>query len=217
MNRHAVIFDLDGTLLDTLDDLADSGNEALTERGFPAHAVDAYRHFVGDGVDMLVRRILPEDHRDEQTMARVGEAYRRQYTARWKAKTKPYAGIEQLLDEFTARKVRMAVLSNKPDDFTQQCVAEFLGDYPFDPVLGHRDGMARKPDAEGALQIAAGWKLSAAEIIYVGDTATDMQTATAAGMYAVGVLWGFRGEEELRANGAELIIKHPTELLDLLG
>jgi len=171
----AAIFDLDGTLLDTLDDLADSGNAALTECGFPTHPVDAYRHFVGDGVGMLVRRILPEDKQDEETMLRVGAEYRRQYTARWTHKTKPYDGVCEMLDALVERKIRMAVLSNKPDDFTQQCVSEFLGDYPFDPILGHHDGMVRKPDPGGAIQIAADWQLPPGEIVYVGDTATDMR------------------------------------------
>ncbi len=217
MTGQAVIFDLDGTLLDTLEDLADSGNAALAECGFATHPLDAYRHFVGDGVEMLVRRILPDDKRDKETMLRVGAEYRRQYTARWTAKTKPYDGICDMLDELTERKIRMAVLSNKPDDFTQQCVSEFLGNYPFDPVLGHHEGIVRKPDPAGALQIAADWQLSPGEIVYVGDTATDMQTAMAAGMYAVGVLWGFRDEQELCANGAQLIIKHPGELFDVLN
>jgi len=216
MNGKAVVFDLDGTLLDTLDDLADSANHVLGQRGLPTHPVDEFRNFIGEGVGMLIRQMLPDDRRDEQTMAEILAAYRAEYGRRWNAKTRPYDGVAELLDALAARGVKMAVLSNKPDEFTQKCVAGLLGSWEFDPVLGHRDGTPRKPDPAGALQIARHWGLPPAEILYVGDTATDVQTAVAAGMCAVGVMWGFR-PSELESSGAEALIERPGELLDLVG
>ena len=180
MNRRAVIFDLDGTLLDTLEDLADSGNRTLARLGFPTHPVEAYRYFIGDGVDILIRRMLPEDRHNEETIAEVATAYRAEYGRRWKEKTRPYEEIPELLDALTAAGVRTAVLSNKPHEMTEQCVAGLLSRWTFDVVLGHHDGIARKPDPAGALSIARHWRLAPSEIVYVGDTATDMETAAAA-------------------------------------
>jgi len=216
VKHNAVIFDLDGTLLDTLEDLADSGNDALASCGLPTHDVNAYRYFVGDGVGKLVERMLPEDRRDEQTVAQVTEAYRDEYSRRWNAKTWPYPGIADLLNALTDREVRMAVFSNKPDAMTQKCVTELLSPWRFDPCVGQRNDYPRKPDPAGAITIAARWNLPLSSIVYVGDTATDMETAVAAGMVAVGVLWGFRDERELRESGAAVVIKHPMELLSLL-
>jgi len=217
MDRRAVIFDLDGTLLDTLDDLADSANHVLGEFGFPTHPVDAYRYFIGDGIGTLIRRILPENRRDEGTMNEVLLAYRGEYGRRWNVKTRPYEGIEALLDGLSARGVRLAILSNKPDEFARKCVDAMLPRWTFDLVQGERPDGPRKPDPAGALEIAARWGLPPSQVAYAGDTGTDMKTAAAAGMFAVGVLWGFRGEEELVAGGARVLIRRPCELLDLVG
>ncbi len=215
MQRQAVIFDLDGTLLNTLDDLADSANHVLAGLGLPVHSVDRYCDFVGEGLDMLIRRMLPESHRDKQTLAEVADAYRAQYARRWDAKSRPYDGVPELLNAIQARPVRMAVLSNKPDKYTQQCVTGLLPQWRFDPVVGHHEGIPRKPDPTGALEIAAGWGLQPSQIVYVGDTNTDMRTAVAAGMYPVGVLWGFR-PDELQDSGAEILIERPGQVLDVL-
>ncbi len=216
MKWQAVIFDLDGTLLDTLEDLADSGNHVLTRYGFPTHPIDAYRYFIGDGVDMLIRRILPADQRNEQTISKVTETYRREYGRRWNVKTKPYDGIGELLDALKSAKIKTAVLSNKPHELTEKCVGELLSQWTFDVAMGQRGGIARKPDPAGALSIAEQWELAPSEIIYVGDTATDMQTAVAAGMYPCGVLWGFRAAAELQTSGAKVLIEQPMELLGVL-
>jgi phosphoglycolate phosphatase len=212
----AVIFDLDGTLLDTLQDIADACNAALARNGFPAHPVDAYRYFVGDGVPALVSRVVPPDRQDAVTLGKMASAYREEYQQRWNATTHPYAGVPELLDELTARGLVLAVLSNKPDDFTRRCVSEFLPRWQFSMVLGASAAHPPKPDPAGALHIAAKLNLPAGEFIYLGDTATDMRTATAAGMFPVGVLWGFRTAEELRSSGAVQIIEHPGELLHRL-
>ena len=216
MRHRAVIFDLDGTLLDTLDDLADSANHVLKDRGLPVHPVARYCDFIGEGLGMLIRRMLPEDRRDEQTLAEITAEYRAQYAQHWNAKTRPYDGVPELLDALQARRIPAAVLSNKPDEATRKCVAGLLSPWRFDPVMGQRDDIPRKPDPAGALRIAAEWDLPPSRIVYVGDTDTDVRTAVAAGMHAVGVLWGFR-PEELRTGNADTLIEHPGQLLDLLN
>ncbi len=217
MKYDAVMFDLDGTLLDTLEDLADSMNAALSLAGLPTHGVGAYRRFVGDGVVNLARRAAPPRLAgDEDAVARLVEAMRAQYAERWQAKTRCYDGVPELLDALASRSIPTAVLSNKPDDFTRLCVGELLGRWTFDAVRGVRDDTPRKPDAGGALAVAAGVGVPPERWLYVGDTNTDMRTAAAAGMYAVGALWGFRDAAELRASGAAVLIEHPVEVLSLL-
>lgn len=211
----AAIFDLDGTLLDTLDDLANSANEALESAGLPGHPVDAYRTFVGEGMHVLIGRILPPGRNDEATAARVLEAYREAYGRRWNHLTKPYAGITDLLEALSRMPVKLAVLSNKPQGFTGRCMEHHLPGHPFEVVLGQRDAVPRKPHPAGALEIARTFGIDPAAVVFIGDTKTDMETATAAGMRAVGVSWGFRSVEELKDWGAERVVDHPSELLPL--
>lgn len=216
MAFHAVLFDLDGTLLDTLDDLADATNCALRELGFPEHPVDAFKHFIGDGVENLIRRAVPVECHDPETLHRCGQRMRQQYAECWAAKTRPYDGVGDLLDVLTVRRVPMAILSNKPDEFTKLCVAKLLPRWHFEAVLGAGERLPKKPDPAGALEIAAQLKLPPAAFLYLGDTDTDMQTATAAGMFPVGALWGFRTAEELTAHGAQALLERPQELVELL-
>jgi phosphoglycolate phosphatase len=211
-----VLFDLDGTLLDTLDDLADSTNAALAQLGFPPHPLDAYRYFVGDGVTNLILRTLPEAHRDEATVARTVDLMRRIYGEHWADKTMPYPGVPELLDALAERGVKMAVLSNKPDDSTKLCVAKLLPNWRFDAVIGASKAVPPKPDLAGVRQIVAKLGVPVEQFLYLGDTNTDMQTANAAGMFAVGALWGFRPAEELREAGARVLIERPGDLLGLL-
>ena len=213
MEYKAVLFDLDGTLLDSLEDLGDTVNQILLNKGFPTHPMDAYRYFVGNGAAMLMKRALPEDQWDEQNIRHYVDIFNQYYEQNWNVKTKPYEGVEEMLDELIARKVPITVLSNKPDEFTQRCVSELLSKWRFDIVLGHRKSFPHKPDPAGALEIARTLNLPPEEFIYLGDTATDMQTAHAAKMFAVGVQWGFRPIEELQENGANAIIKKPQEVL----
>ena len=212
----AVLFDLDGTLLDTIDDLTDSMNVALAACGFTAHSTEACKQFIGDGVRNFVWRALPESHRDDATIAAVMTRYRQAYTANWDNKTRPYEGIGTLLDAIAARGLKMVVYSNKPDDFTQLAVRKLLPRWPFDAVVGAREGWPHKPDPAVALDIAARLAVPPERFVYVGDTNTDMQTATAAGMFAAGALWGFRTAQELLDNGARVLIAHPMELLTVL-
>ena len=212
----AVLFDLDGTLLDTLQDIADACNAALAGHGFPAHPVDAYRYFVGDGVPALITRVVPRDHHDAATLANVGAAYREEYQKNWNATTRPYDGIPELLNALTQRGLALAVLSNKPDDFTRRCVDEFLPKWRFSIVQGASQAYPPKPNPAAALHIAAALKLPTDEFAYLGDTDTDMKTAISAGMLPVGVLWGFRTAEELSRSGARFILEQPSDLLQRL-
>jgi phosphoglycolate phosphatase len=218
MKYKAVVFDLDGTLLDTLDDLADSMNEVLEAENMPTHPVDSYRTFVGDGVVELVRRALPEDHRrDEELVAHMVNRMRDVYSRRWDAKTKPYDGVDELLDGMEKMGIGKAVLSNKPHDFTRLCVSKLLPGRDFDVVLGVSETVPPKPDATGLRQITEQLKLTPRDFLYLGDTNTDMTTAVAAGMFPVGAGWGFRSREELLGNGAAVVCDDPREVLALLN
>ena len=216
MGFQATIFDLDGTLLDTLADIAHSANRVLQSHGYPAHPVDAYRQFVGEGIVMLFRRTLPAGERDSGVVARCVEGFRDDYGRNWNVDTRPYDGIPQLLDALAARSVKMAVLSNKPDWHTRCCADEYLSDWRFEAVLGQREGVPPKPDPAAAREIAELLGVPAERILYLGDTATDMQTARSAGMRAVGAAWGFRPVEELRFGGAEIVIQRPMDLVGLI-
>ena len=211
-----MLFDLDGTLLDTLEDLADSMNAALRQLGFPPHPLEPYKYFVGDGVVNLVARALPEGHRDETTVARAVEMMRSIYGEHWADKTRPYPGVPELLDALVERGVKMAVLSNKPNDSTQLCVAKLLPNWRFDAVIGQSKTIPPKPDPSGVREIVARLGVPVEQFLYLGDTNTDMQTANAAGMFPVGALWGFRPAEELREAGARVLIERPGDLLGLL-
>ena len=217
MTYSAVLFDLDGTLLDTLADLGDSMNAVLVGLGYPAHELDAYRYFVGDGVENLVRRTLPENVRADAALVRsVVARMRAEYSRRWKDKTRLYDGIPELLDGLLSKGIRLAILSNKPHTAVLEVVDHFFGKWHFDAALGARPDVPIKPDAGAALEVARTMALSPAAFLYLGDTNTDMITAAAAGMFPVGALWGFRTEEELRASGALALAAHPRQVLDLV-
>ena len=217
MRFKAVCFDLDGTLLDTLADLAYCTNKILSERGFPTHHVDAFRNFVGDGAKMLMTRVLPEEVRNEALIEECKKDFEIGYRECWDRQTLPYEGIPELLTALKKRQLKLAVLSNKPQEFTVLTVNHLLSDWEFDAVFGQREGVPHKPDPAGMLEICQQLEVPAEDFLYLGDTATDMKTAVSAGCFPVGVLWGFRKEEELRDNGACVIINNPLEALDLLN
>jgi len=216
MSYTVVIFDLDGTLLDSLTDIANAANEVLAESGFPVHAVDAYRFLVGDGVAMLFERALPEMRRETALIERCVEAFRKTYEHHWNQRSRPYEGIAEMLDALVRSERKLAVLSNKPQEFTERCVREFFAKWPLAPVYGQRAGVPRKPDPAAALQIATQLGAAPAECLYLGDSLVDMQTACRAGMFAVGALWGFRPRSELEAHGAAAVVAHPREVLELV-
>ena len=215
MKTKGIIFDLDGTLLDTLRDLADAGNAALRELNFPIHSTEDYKYFIGKGVEELVRQILPEDNRDKQTVAKCLALMKRNYSKFWRRNSRPYPGIAELLTELEKRGIVKVVFSNKLDEFTGVMVREILPKWRFEIVRGALPGVPIKPDPTAALAIAAEVKIETQKFVYLGDSATDMQTANAAGMYAVGALWGFRTAEELLGGGAKVLVKEPLEVLKL--
>jgi phosphoglycolate phosphatase len=216
MTCKAIIFDLDGTLLNTLNDLGNAMNRVLSNRGFAIHPIDEYRFLIGNGVEKLVKRALPEKNRDELTVRTCITLFLEEYQNNSNRDTRPYEGIPELLDALKERGLKTAILSNKPHDTTISCVSELLERWRFDIVLGHRDGTLHKPDPAGALEIAHRLNIPPEEFLYLGDSGVDMETATAAGMFPVGVLWGFRDAEELSKSGAQALISHPLKLLDLL-
>jgi phosphoglycolate phosphatase len=212
----AVVFDLDGTLLDTLEDIAAAGNAALARVGAPPHPAADFRQFIGEGVNRLFEQSLPPEQQDLTTIARCAAAFQETYAQEWNQRSTPYPGIPELLDALTERGIKLAVLSNKPHDFTAACVKHYLAAWRFAAVLGPQAGVPRKPDPAGALRILHELHAHPEQCLYVGDTGIDMQTACAAGLYAVGVSWGFRPVEELRGSGADIVLDAPGELLSLV-
>jgi len=213
----AVIFDLDGTLINSLQDIADSMNRVLVSKGFKSHDYDAYKYFVGRGLRVLVGRTLPEDQRTEENISDLYSGLVKDYKENCLGKTVLYQGVSELLDNLKTTHLKLAILSNKADEITQKITNDLLAQWPFDIILGSKAELPRKPDPTSALLISQKLGVSPDEILYVGDTGIDMTTAVAAGMYPVGVSWGFRTKEELMENGAKSIIDKPIELLKLLN
>lgn len=211
-----VIFDLDGTLLNTIGDLAVSCNAVLAMRGLPQHSYEAYCGFVGNGIMRLVERALPEPLRTPYTVAAVRRDFIEYYTAHIDAYTKPYEGIPELLAELSRRGIRMAVASNKFQAGTEKLVRRFFPEIRFDAVLGQREGVPLKPDPAIVHDILAATGVASGEVLYVGDSGIDMETAAAAGVRAAGVTWGFRSREELEACAPQHIVDSPAELTALL-
>jgi phosphoglycolate phosphatase len=205
-----VIFDLDGTLADTLRDLADSLNWALARQGLPAGSFEQIRGWVGDGVAMLIRRAAPKagEGAHQQIAADLAVRYRQHCLDT----TRPFPGIESAIDRLRSAGLRTGVLSNKNHDFTVQIVEALFGQGRFEVVRGYRDGRPRKPDPAVALEIARGWGLPPGDVAFVGDTRVDVETARSAGMRAVAVGWGFRPREELEAAQPNALIDSPDQL-----
>jgi len=216
MHFKGVIFDLDGTLVDSLEDLADSMNSILQKFNFPIHVHSAYKYFIGNGIRNLVFKSLPEANRDEATINECFNLMIEVYRNNAVNKTKPYDGINELLDELVSRKMKLAVFSNKADEFTKNIILTLLPKWNFEAIVGLSTEAHKKPNPFVALQISEKLRIRPEDMIYVGDSGTDMQTANNAGMYAVGALWGFCSKEELTANGAKYLIDNPMELIKIL-
>ncbi|MBM3295265.1 MAG: HAD family hydrolase [Candidatus Aminicenantes bacterium] len=215
MPFRAVIFDLDGTLLDTIEDLTEAMNAALRTLGLPERTIAECKTFVGDGVATFVKRVLPLRAGDDPSLARrLLGLMRAEYAVRLAVKTRPYPGIPEILEALGERRIPAAVLSNKPHDSTRAVVRRFFPRRNFRLVLGAREGVPPKPDPAGAFEIARRLGLPPADFFYLGDTNTDMQTAVAAGMFPAGALWGFRTSGELLANGARALLERPAQVLD---
>ena len=201
MKTSLVIFDLDGTLLDTIGDLAVACNAVLGVRGLPQHTYEEYCHFVGNGILRLVERALPEPLRTPETVAAVRADFVKYYTEHIDAHTRPYDGIPELIAELARRGVALAVASNKFQAGTEKLVGLFFPGVTFAAVLGQRPGVPLKPSPA---------------VLYVGDSGVDIETAAAAGVRSAGVTWGFRDRAELIAAGARHLVDRPGELLELL-
>jgi phosphoglycolate phosphatase len=212
----AVIFDLDGTLLDTLADIAESSNRVLASHGLPTFPVDDYRQFVGQGLRRLLERVIPAGDEQEPLIQTCSREFREVYSREWNVRTRPYPGVLELVELLRSRGIRMAVLSNKPHEFTQRCVEHYLAGTPFEVVLGEGNGIPPKPDPTGARRVIEQIGLAPEKFVYLGDTSTDMATAIAAGTLPVGALWGFRPREELEAAGAKHLIERPGELIEIM-
>ena len=216
MSIQAVIFDLDGTLIDSLGDLADAMNTVLERMGHPTHPREDYRYFIGDGIENLVRRTLPPEAISNTNIPEVVSLMRKEYATRWTATTRPFPGIPELLAELDARSITTAVLSNKPDGPTKQIVGELFPDNPFAVVRGAVEGVPLKPDPTSSFDVLSTLGVPAERTVYVGDTSIDMETGQNAGIRPVGVTWGFRPAQELVDAGSDHIINEPIDLVDFI-
>lgn len=217
MSKKAVIFDLDGTLTDTLKSIWKSANLALADVGLPPFDIDRYRYFVGDGAAELVKRALIADGDKELVLFdKMSESYRKHFEKYVNYEVRPYEGIRELLHALKEKGILLAVNSNKPQDRTVNVIEENFGKGTFDILVGQSDERARKPAPDGMFYIMERLGLMKDEVIYLGDTCVDMKTGRSAGVFTVGALWGFRDRQELEENHADAIIEHPMELLEYL-
>ncbi|MCR5626813.1 MAG: HAD family hydrolase [Lachnospiraceae bacterium] len=213
----AAIFDLDGTLNDTLEAIAYCTNKTLAEFGLDSVPIERFKTFVGDGARNQINRVCAYlCVKDEDLINRIYERYLQIFKVDCMYKVHPYDGIPELLKELKERGIKLGVLSNKPDMMTQKTIEDVFGTEVFDRVRGQFDGFPIKPAPDGALALAKDFNAEPYECIYLGDTNTDMKTGKSAGMYTVGVLWGFRDEKELRETHADAIIEHPLQVLKLI-
>ena len=217
MKAKLVIFDLDGTLLDSIDDLAASTNHALQLHGYPQHERAAYRYFVGNGVRKLIERALPEDARQADNINRLLQDFLAYYQTHKTVYTRPYQGIPETLAQLHTAGIQLAVASNKYHQGTLELIHHYFGEKLFSIVLGQREGIPVKPDPAIVHDILTQTALPASRTLYVGDSGVDMQTAINSRLTSIGVTWGFRPRTELEANSADYIINSPSELLPIAG
>jgi phosphoglycolate phosphatase len=215
MKFKGVIFDLDGTLVNSLEDIADAMNSVLQDLDYPTHNYDDYQYFIGSGLRNLVSKALPATHNNENQIERCYDLMVDVYRDNCTNQTKPYDGIVELLDHLISRNIKLSVFSNKADALTKEITAFLFPGY-FSPIVGLSIESLKKPNPFEAVEISKNLGIQPEEMIFVGDSGIDMQTATNANMLAVGVLWGYRPEEELIANGAKHILSQPSDLMAIL-
>lgn len=216
MNKQLVIFDLDGTLLDTVADLANATNQALAKCGYPTHPTEAYYRFVGNGINKLFARALPEEARTEENVQRIRTLFIPYYNEHNADDSRPYPGIVELLTHLQDQGIQLAVASNKYQQATAKLVGHFFPGIRFAAVYGQREGIPIKPDPTIVNDILSATGISRARTLYIGDSGVDMQTARNASVESVGVTWGFRDEEELCTNGAVHIIHNAKDIQELV-
>ncbi len=210
----AVIFDLDGTLLNTIDDLADSSNYVLAAKGYPVFTSEQYKKFVGNGAAILMKRIHPAGTSQEELDEALAQ-FQVYYNAHKDIKTAPYPGIPELLARLKAREFRLCVLSNKPHEISTQIIRHYFGDETFDIIMGKSSDFPVKPDPASCHYLIDRLGADKSEVLYVGDSNVDMQTARNAGLVKCGVCWGFRSEDELKAEGADYLAHSADDIFEL--
>ncbi len=216
--KRAVIFDLDGTLSDSIRSIQYSADKALAEFGLGPFPVEDYKYFVGDGAAKLVERcLLASGDRELSLFDRVYPRYREIFRENCMYQVKPYRGIPEVLGALRERRIAAAVLSNKPHRETVEVIGALFGEGCFERIQGQEEGLARKPSPEGVFRILEGLGLLPNDALYVGDTCTDMRTGKSAGVFTLGALWGFRDRRELEENGADAVLENPLEILDYIG
>ncbi|WKL47083.1 HAD family hydrolase [Flavobacterium pectinovorum] len=215
MKFKGIIFDLDGTLVDSLHDISDAMNKVLTALSYPTHDYDTYQYFIGSGLRNLVSKALPATNNSDDEIESCFECMVDEYTKICTLKTKPYDGIVELLENLASQNIKMAVFSNKADELTKKIASEIFPKQ-FDIAVGLSTEELKKPNPFEAIEISKKWNLKPEEILFVGDSDIDMQTAINAKMFPVGVSWGYRTEEELIASGAKLVINNPADLIEIL-
>ncbi len=217
--KKTIIFDLDGTLIDSLEDIAVCMNQVLKELNLPIHEMNDYKYFVGGGISILVDNALNALNKEitDELKEKVTQRFKEIYDQKLHLKTKAYDGIYELLDELVSLDCKIGIISNKPHDFTVQYANSLFSKYNIKEVHGQKSDVPKKPDPIAAITIANSFNIPCEEIYFVGDTMVDMQTAVNANMIGIGVLWGFRDEKELMENGADFIVKHPLDILDIIN
>lgn len=210
------IFDLDGTLINSIEDLADGVNLALEKYGYPTHEYSEYNYFVGDGVRKMIYRALPCDERTEENYIKINNEFSAYYRENFSKKTKIYDGMEKLLYKLKGIGIRLAVASNKPDEFTKAIISGIFEKNTFDFVSGNIEGVARKPEPDIVNSILASADVTVEEAVMIGDTNIDIFTGMNAGIRTIGCLWGFRDRAELEKAGADVIVEEPLEIYDAL-
>jgi len=206
-----IIFDLDGTLLNTLDDLADCTNYVLQKNGYPTHEINAYKYFVGNGVEMLLRRALPKDI-PESNFSEIMQQFMSYYEIHKSDKTAPYEGMVKALEKLQEKGILLTIATNKPHDLLPELMRHYFPTIKWAAVFGNRKDVLIKPHPQIVYDILAATQIPKNQILYVGDTAVDMETAQNAGIKTVGALWGFRTKEELEKAGADYLIEYPLHL-----
>lgn len=213
--KKTLIFDLDGTLIDSLNDIAKCMNQVLEELNLNSYKIEEYNNFVGGGVDFLVANVLKKNT-PLRLKQKVTNNFKKLYEETLHSSTKPYKGIYELLDELVKLNYNLAILSNKPHKFTLAYVNKLFSKYKIKEIHGQKKFIEKKPNPKAAIQIAKAFNTPCEEIFFIGDTKTDMQTAKNANMIAIGVLWGFRDKEELLKYGADFLVKNPLEILRIV-
>ncbi len=215
MGIKGIIFDLDGTLLDTIADLAYSVNTVLTHYGYRTHPVEAYKQFIGDGMTMLIQRAAGANGTEDEITKLVAEL-KDEYAKNWNRETKPYPGVHDLLKELSNKKISIAVFSNKSHEFTVAMAEHYFPDTAFSVILGLQDSIPRKPDPYGGLLIARTMGIEPSHIAMIGDSVTDIEMAHTCGMYSIGVSWGYRPVTLLLQHHPNAIAHAPGDIIRII-